>query len=64
MVLQGFFSAVALRPARQACTVAVQQLQYPHKNREIQSSTRAMSMTSRATFAIVWPRSIASLRIA
>lgn len=36
----------------------------PHNNRECQSSTRAMSMTSRVTLAIVWPRSIASLRIA
>lgn len=26
--------------------------------------TRAMSMTSRATLAMVWPRSIASLRMA
>jgi hypothetical protein len=36
----------------------------PHNIRESQSSTRAMSITSRATLAIVWPRSIASFRIA
>lgn len=36
----------------------------PHNNGECQSRTRAMSMTSAATLAIVWPRSIASLRMA
>ncbi len=64
MIFQVFFLSGNQASPESHALLQCNNLTPPHNIRESQSSTRAMSITSRATLAIVWPRSLASLRMA